>query len=475
MIQISSVPATSAPHAARAAILAGGGAKGFTLALAPQLPPGTDVSEAEPGTVAPDLPGRQKIAAGGKDLPDESTEDGADTSDKHDKDGADAPFAWFAQPLPAPQPAAAVPPVLARSVPPKDDAPIVLDGLPLPAAQPGTSRLAPAPAEREPATVPFAAAPAVPGSAAEHAPASATLPIPAQVPAAQPVASTAAPASATADAAAGQGGTPHGAPATVAPTPQALPALSALAVPPAPIPAAGPVARDSALPPRAVADIAKAAGGDARRAVSAQRPATSQPAVQPVRQPASIALQPLAAPLAAAQAEATAPRRADPRDPITGVTAALADAVRPTAVQATTEAQHAPLDLRHQEWTGAMLDRIEALRDSVRGAGGTRETNIRLAPDALGTVDIAIRRDGDRLHVHFTAETQAARTALSDAQPRLAELAEARGIKLGQTTVDGGAGQGGQRQSATAATPAPRPASANAGAEGETDPDQRIA
>jgi flagellar hook-length control protein FliK len=97
---------------------------------------------------------------------------------------------------------------------------------------------------------------------------------------------------------------------------------------------------------------------------------------------------------------------------------------------------------------GQMVERIETLRD----AAPIRETRIALVPDALGKVDIAVRQDGERVHVHFTAETQAARQILSDAQPRLTELAESRGIRLGQTSVDIGQGganpQSGQRHDA---------------------------
>lgn len=105
-----------------------------------------------------------------------------------------------------------------------------------------------------------------------------------------------------------------------------------------------------------------------------------------------------------------------------------------------------------------MIERIAALRDGVEAA----DTRIRLAPENLGTVDVSIRRDGDRLQVHFTAENPATRQLLADAAPRLAELAEARGLKLGQSSVDSGSGERGQpQQHAHQSTPA-RPASARA-------------
>jgi len=130
-----------------------------------------------------------------------------------------------------------------------------------------------------------------------------------------------------------------------------------------------------------------------------------------------------------------------------------------TTVQAMSGADQAPLDLSRDDWAGKMVDRIASLRDAAEAA----DTRIRLAPENLGNVDVSIRREGDRLHVHFTAENPVARQLLADAAPRLSELAEARGVKLGQTSVDGGTGgqqgqasqsQSGQPQSRQSARPA---------------------
>jgi flagellar hook-length control protein FliK len=148
------------------------------------------------------------------------------------------------------------------------------------------------------------------------------------------------------------------------------------------------------------------------------------------------------------------------------------DAASAPAIAAPGDLQQAMLDTRRHEWMGSMIDRIEAMRD----ASAIGDTRIRLSPAALGQVDISIRQEGDRVHVHFAAETQAGRQLLTDAQPRLAELAEARGVKLGQTSVDSGTSGSGQQQSAaTPGQPVPlRPAGAVA-AEAAPDTDQRIA
>ena len=126
----------------------------------------------------------------------------------------------------------------------------------------------------------------------------------------------------------------------------------------------------------------------------------------------------------------------------------------------TAETQQAPLDMRQDRWPHAMIERIEILRDAA-DAGDTR---IRLIPDALGAIDVSMRKDGDTVRVHFHAEQSATRTLLQDAQPRLVELAEARGLKLAQgslgqgslgqgTPGDGAANNGQHRPSATPQAP----------------------
>jgi len=102
------------------------------------------------------------------------------------------------------------------------------------------------------------------------------------------------------------------------------------------------------------------------------------------------------------------------------------------------DAHQAPLDMRQDRWPHAMIERIEMLRDAADAV----DTRIRLVPDALGAIDVSVKTDGDTVRVHFNAEQAATRTLLADAQPRLAELAEARGLKLSQGSLgDSGAQQ----------------------------------
>lgn len=205
-------------------------------------------------------------------------------------------------------------------------------------------------------------------------------------------------------------------------------------------------------------------GGVAAAEVRVDRAAAAAPeiAIRPAPVPPPVMQ---AVPAAQVFAAARATPMVEPRD-----TATPADPASPeiqllrtvelqrTTVQATAPADQAPLDLSRDDWAGKMIERIAALREGVEAA----DTRIRVAPEHLGTVDVSIRRDGDRIQVHFTAENPATRQLLADAAPRLAELAEARGLKLGQSSVDsGGSDARGQQPHAQQSTSA-RPASARA-------------
>lgn len=172
------------------------------------------------------------------------------------------------------------------------------------------------------------------------------------------------------------------------------------------------------------------------RTVVAQQPLTL--AVQP--QPGTVAS---AAHVFGAAIQAAAHGRDEPADtPAIGPLAA--PAATPAIASIAPADPQAPLDMRHERWPTAMIERIEVLRD----AANATDTRIRLIPDALGAIDVSLRKDGDTLHVHFNAEQAATRTLLQDAQPRLAELADARGLKLSQGAVETGAGTGQHQQRA---------------------------
>ncbi|WP_197418613.1 flagellar hook-length control protein FliK, partial [Sphingomonas sp. CCH9-F2] len=87
------------------------------------------------------------------------------------------------------------------------------------------------------------------------------------------------------------------------------------------------------------------------------------------------------------------------------------------------------LDMNQPRWPEAMIQRIEMLRDMA----DANDMSIRLVPDALGAIDISLRRDGDTVQVQLTAEQPRTRALLAEAQPQLTDMAEARGLKLQQT------------------------------------------
>ncbi|WP_447727577.1 flagellar hook-length control protein FliK [Sphingomonas koreensis] len=197
--------------------------------------------------------------------------------------------------------------------------------------------------------------------------------------------------------------------------------------------------------------------------------ATPQPVI-PGATAAPTAAQVFAAAISASFDSPAGPtlRTADPVA-VQAQAAAASEQLR-TTVQAMSGAEQPPLDLSRDDWAGKMVDRIAAMRDAAEAA----DTRIRLAPENLGNVDVSIRRDGDRLLVHFTAENPATRQMLAEAAPRLAELADARGVKLGQTSVDAGTGgQQGQSGQPHPNQPA-RPASAAANLS-QSDRDGRVA
>ncbi|MEN2747422.1 flagellar hook-length control protein FliK [Sphingomonas sp. T9W2] len=205
------------------------------------------------------------------------------------------------------------------------------------------------------------------------------------------------------------------------------------------------------------------------------------PTVQPIKSPPVTRVASATAPEAVAEvvladAPAPRPRRDDDAPPLPTPAAPSIDAatLRPVAAPATV--QQPQLDTRQPQWMEGMIDRIETLRDASPTQG---ETRIRLSPDALGDVEVAIRTSEDgRIHVHFSSDNADAGRLLADAQPRLVQLAEARGLKLGGMQVDVGTQQQpSQRQAQDQGSPQPRaPRSAFADAQApSTRTDNRIA
>lgn len=140
-----------------------------------------------------------------------------------------------------------------------------------------------------------------------------------------------------------------------------------------------------------------------------------------------------------------------------------------------------PLDLRDTQWPARMIDRIAAFQDMVAETRALKDDlSIRLVPDALGTVDVSLKRDGDQVQVQITAEHAQTRQLLAEAAPKLAELAEKSGVRLHQPGADaantGTSGQRPQQHSAQQHSQAPQPRARRAAADATSQSDaERVA
>lgn len=132
-----------------------------------------------------------------------------------------------------------------------------------------------------------------------------------------------------------------------------------------------------------------------------------------------------------------------------------------------------PIDTARTEWRATMIERIETV---VAEAGGARETRIALSPDKLGEVALRLVETDRGIEVALDAALPEARALLAEAAPRLAEMAEARGLRLSMQP-GGGEQPGGDRPPAPH-RPQPEAPITNrraASTAADTTTDQRIA
>ncbi|GEM_PF-1341282 len=414
---------------------------GFALALGALMPKIAAPSAGQPvkpGDAAILLPGRQDVAEGGKELPDAvlGLEGHAEDQPGAEKDSGDAdtdaedapppPFVWFA----AAPTAAAEPEIKAEAAPT-----VTIEGSGKRRAQPQAALPEMSGTEAADAPVSVKTAGADVASKAAASP----PPIPNPQASVQPVprpGAVATPVSAPAIAAA-----PASAPRT-APADPAIEAAAATAVTTTTAGApehAGPASQAPVA--QAPRELRQAAADAPVVRIAIERPVTPQKLsiADVAPQAAAIASPSVADQIFAAfdrprgQGGANSP--GDTQSALSTLAAPATGTQTLSAVAATGQAQDTPLDTQHQQWTAKMLDRIEALRD----AAPVRETKISLMPEGLGKVDIAIRQDDAGLHVAFNTDTQSARQLIADAQPKLAEIAQERGIRIGSTSVESNA------------------------------------
>jgi len=82
---------------------------------------------------------------------------------------------------------------------------------------------------------------------------------------------------------------------------------------------------------------------------------------------------------------------------------------------------------------GAWLDR---LAKDIAGAGSGNDLHFKLNPENLGALSVAISQKDDGASIRLTADNQATRDILVDAQPKLIAEARAQGLKVSDTQVD---------------------------------------
>jgi flagellar hook-length control protein FliK len=92
------------------------------------------------------------------------------------------------------------------------------------------------------------------------------------------------------------------------------------------------------------------------------------------------------------------------------------------------------LDMAHE---GEWLDRLA--KDIAQSAGSdSQPLRFRLNPETLGSLRVEISQDRNGAAVRLTADTEAARAIIAEAQPRLIAEARAQGIRISEAHVDVG-------------------------------------
>lgn len=88
---------------------------------------------------------------------------------------------------------------------------------------------------------------------------------------------------------------------------------------------------------------------------------------------------------------------------------------------------------------GQWLDQLA--RDIVRTAARDGELRFQLNPEHLGSLAVEMRQTADGTSLRFSADTEAARAIIADAQPRLIAEAKAQGVQISEAKVDVGGGR----------------------------------
>lgn len=116
----------------------------------------------------------------------------------------------------------------------------------------------------------------------------------------------------------------------------------------------------------------------------------------------------------------------------------------PAIAQQSAPAEVAPhhLDLvKDSEWLDSLA------KDITRAAQSDTHLRFQLNPEHLGSLKVEVLNGANGTSVKLTADTEAARAILVDAQPRLVAEARAQGLRISEAQVNlsSQSGQGGQR------------------------------
>jgi flagellar hook-length control protein FliK len=124
-------------------------------------------------------------------------------------------------------------------------------------------------------------------------------------------------------------------------------------------------------------------------------------------------------------------------------TGTILDARAPAAAPAATAAAPDQMVERQLDVAadGEWLDQIA--RDIARAGGSEGRMSFRLSPEHLGRLTVELAQNERGTSIRLTADSEAARNLLVEAQPKLVAEARAQGVRIAETHVGLAGGQAG--------------------------------
>lgn len=197
--------------------------------------------------------------------------------------------------------------------------------------------------------------------------------------------------------------------------------------------AAAQPAAASAPPPAGLADATTAAAKPALPSLPQPSPPPGATAPAPTPEPPTADPALFALAMAATTSESTEvpldSGAADPVDPtpLTATPTAAMPTLTRTAAPAVPAQPPVPLDAGFDDGFGS---RIAWLAEQRVG-----HAEIRVSPEHLGTIDVRLQLDGNKVHAEFNSAQADVRHALESSLPRLREMLGQQGLQLGHAGV----------------------------------------